>query len=92
MITIELQGGLGNQLFQIATLISYSLDTKNVYVLNKKTMLYGPIRNYELYWDSIFQHIRPYCKENLNETVFKNIFKEQGFTYDSIPYLSLIHI
>ena len=33
MITIELQGGLGNQLFQIFALISYALENRCQFLL-----------------------------------------------------------
>ena len=39
MITIELQGGLGNQLFQIFTTIAYALENRSQFLLpyEKKT-------------------------------------------------------
>jgi len=33
MITIEMMGGLGNQLFQIACVLSYSLKYKKPFIL-----------------------------------------------------------
>ena len=33
MITIELQGGLGNQLFQIFTTIAYALENRSQFLL-----------------------------------------------------------
>ena len=58
MITTELMGGLGNQLFKVYNLISYCLDNNNIFVLEKHPILYGPIRNYNVYWDNIFKNIK----------------------------------
>tara|TARA_B110000208_G_scaffold189178_1_gene250209 strand:- start:6459 stop:7286 length:828 start_codon:yes stop_codon:yes gene_type:complete len=84
MITTELMGGLGNQLFQVYNLISYCLDNNNIFVLEKHTMLYGPIRNCNVYWNNIFKNISSNCKE----TLFKfPIYKEPSFSYNKIPYI-----
>lgn len=85
MLTITLQGGLGNQMFQVVTLMSHSIDTNNVYALKKDALLYGPIRNYDVYWDTMFRNIRPYCKEGLNMSVFSHAYREPGFAYSPLP-------
>ena len=83
MITAQLNGGLGNQLFQVFNLISYCLDNNNNYVLEKYPILYGPIRNYNVYWNNIFKNIENNCKE----IAFNfPIWSEKGFTYNKIPY------
>lgn len=86
MITTELMGGLGNQLFQVCNLISYCLDNNNIFVLEKHPILYGPIRNYNVYWNNIFKNISSNCKQ----TVFKfPIYKEPEFSYNKIPFIPL---
>lgn len=85
MITTELMGGLGNQLFQVYNLISYCLDSNNTFVLEKHPILYGPIRNYNVYWDNIFKNISSNCKKSL----FKfPIYREPSFSYNKIPLIS----
>ena len=39
MLTTELMGGLGNQLFQICCLLSTSFDNKQKFVIEKKKIL-----------------------------------------------------
>ena len=86
MITTEVMGGLGNQLFQIFNLISYCLDHNNIFVLEKHESLRGPIRNYNVYWDSIFQNIDKHCKK----TKFNfPVIREKGFTFARIPEIPL---
>lgn len=86
MITTEVMGGLGNQLFQIFNLISYCLDHSNIFVLEKHESLRGPIRKYNVYWDSIFRNIDKHCKKSkLNFPVIR----ENGFTFTKIPEIPL---
>ena len=41
MITCALMGGLGNQLFQIFTTISYAIQTENNYKFTNAVILFG---------------------------------------------------
>ena len=65
MITCNLMGGLGNQLFQIFTTISLSLNSSNqFFFLNTKLLDNGKRHTY---WDTIFFKLIPflnpyYCK------------------------------
>lgn len=86
MITTEVMGGLGNQLFQIFNLISYCLDHSNIFVLEKHESLRGPIRNYNVYWNSIFKNIDKHCKK----TKFNfPVIRERGFMFTKIPEIPL---
>jgi len=51
--TINYCGGLGNQLFQIFTLISYSIDTKKIPVLTFSDKS-PSVTSRTTYWDSVF--------------------------------------
>lgn len=87
MITTELMGGLGNQLFQMFNLISYCKDHNNIFVIEKHKILYGPIRNYNVYWDNIFKNIeKSHCKENKFNFP---ILKEPSFKYTKIQTIPL---
>ena len=66
-------------------MISYSIDTHNVFVLKKDAFLHGPICNRNVYWDSMFLNIRPYCKEKLNALVFSHVYREPCFSYTPLP-------
>ena len=48
--TIEIMGGLGNQLFQIFTLISYSIKNKKPFFIENKPITCGERKKY--YWDT----------------------------------------
>ena len=79
-ISIELQGGLGNQLFQIFTSIQYAKD-------HDKTVLF-PYLKYipgktprSTYWITLFRELKT-TKADLNYKVYK----EPTFEYQPIPY------
>ena len=56
MITCALMGGLGNQLFQIFTTISYAILTENNYKFTNTVILIGGIRH--TYWDSLLSELK----------------------------------
>jgi hypothetical protein len=56
MITCALVGGLGNQLFQIFTTISYAILTENNYKFTNNVILLGGIRH--TYWDSFLAELK----------------------------------
>lgn len=88
MITTQLMGGLGNQLFQIYNLISYCIDNDCQFILEKHEMLRGPIRNYNVYWDNIFKNIESnlvLCKKYI---IRFPIYKEPTFAYTKIPKIA----
>jgi len=85
MITCDLKGGLGNQLFQIFTVIGYSLKHKIKFILpdNLKS-------NYRsTYWDSFLLNLKFFTKE-YSSINFLNCIKynEQDFQYNEIPYIN----
>jgi len=85
MITCDLKGGLGNQLFQIFTVIAYSLKNKIKFILPDS--LKSNYRN--TYWDSLLLNLKFFTKEyssiNLSNCIKYN---EQGFHYNEIPYIN----
>lgn len=85
MLTITLLGGAGNQMFQVATLISHAIENHNVFVLERKPIQRGPIRGYNTYWDSLFRSIAAHCKANIKESMFTHSYRERGFPYHPIP-------
>lgn len=85
MISCYLMGGLGNQLFQIFTVIAYSIEYKKpFYFLNTKTL--GGGSNTTLrhtYWDNFLTNLSIFLKENINPQAV--ILREDGFTYKRLP-------
>jgi len=56
MITCGLMGGLGNQLFQIFTTISYAIQSENNYKFTNTVVLFGGTRH--TYWDSFLSELK----------------------------------
>lgn len=76
-ITIAVLGGLGNQLFQIATALEYARK------YNRKLFLFpipGNLRPF--YWDSILQ---AYQSHLVNDDGYDAAFREPSFRYTEIP-------
>ena len=87
MIYLELMGGLGNQLFQIFALISYSLKY-NVEFRIKKTKqdMISPLDNKSPrppYFSNFLKSLEKYTVDSINATVYS----EKDFTFTEIPYM-----
>jgi hypothetical protein len=87
---IHLQGGLGNQLFQIFTTIAYGFtNTIKVVFPLTKTLPDGIER--PTYWDSFLKSLIPFTCEHLkykmtNEQLYKfQLFRENGYNFREIP-------
>jgi hypothetical protein len=81
MITIELMGGLGNQLFQVFTLIGYSLQSKLPFYFQDKHLSIGWRK--KMYWDTLLSSFRP----SLINTQTNLVWRESNFHYTQIPFL-----
>ena len=87
MISSKLCGGLGNQLFQIFTTISYAIE-------NSKPFFF--LNNYQLgngsngstirytYWDTFLSSLKPFLK-NMNQIHGLTFLNEKTFTYNELP-------
>lgn len=63
MISVDLMGGLCNQIFQIFATIAYSIETGNPFVFPYTTHLYAGITR-PTYWDSFLKSLRQFTVEN----------------------------
>ena len=101
MITCNLMGGLGNQLFQIFTTISLSIKTTNHFVFSNAIVLDGGYRH--TYWDTLLFKLKPFLRtihiiKETNSVFIKDsgfdrmftIFKENGLQYNNIPQYKLM--
>jgi len=92
MITCNLMGGLGNQLFQIFATIAYGIKSKNQFKFSNVTQLGGgstTIRN--TFWATFLSKLHPFL---ISDTEFpKNItiIKENGFPFNNFPIVSFIN-
>jgi hypothetical protein len=82
MITCNLVGGLGNQLFQIFTTISYAIRIKEKFVfLKAETTGGGSTKIRNTYWENLLYRLKPFLIVN-----FENykLIKEKEFTFNDI--------
>jgi hypothetical protein len=97
MLTCNLQGGLGNQLFQIFTTISLSMKTGtsfffiNRYQLtNDKDALNGATIRYT-YWDTFLASLIPFIRDESKLPKLDMYSKEQSFNYDQTILMNLLN-
>ena len=76
MITCNLMGGLGNQLFQIFTTISYAIRTQQMFHFYNSEFTIGSIKR-ETYWESLFSRLKPFLHKEFPPL---EIIKEKEFS------------
>jgi hypothetical protein len=90
-ITIKIQGGLGNQLFQLATAYAYSQKHNRELVIEELQTSPSIFNPRPTYWKTFLQKFQRYL---LSSSVFKNkcidyqIYKEASTKYQTIPNYS----
>jgi hypothetical protein len=83
MITCNLMGGLGNQIFQIFTTIAYAIKSKNKFVfLNLDRLGGGSTTIRPTYWNTFFSNLKLFLIETLPQSI--HIITENGFTYNEL--------
>lgn len=82
IVTVKLIGGLGNQLFQIATVLAYSWKYSLIPILKKTKDSIGRVRPRPTYWDTVFQKI--HASKDLPHRLI--VFDERGFNFHKIPH------
>jgi len=97
MLTCNLQGGLGNQLFQIFATIAYSLKTNQSFffinqhqLTNERDAKNGATVRYS-YWDIFLSGLKPFIKDQERLPKLDLYFKEQSFQYDPSILLNLLN-
>jgi hypothetical protein len=81
MITLNLQGGLGNQLFQLFAALAYSMEHKEKFALCS-TKIDLDVR--PTYWDTILKRLADSVDPKLNTETFTKLI-EQAFHYTPLP-------
>ena len=82
MITCNLNGGLGNQLFQIFATIAYSLLYKIPFGFLYKESLGGRFHNRPTYWHSFLSSLANFNYESIPPML---PLREQNFMYNELP-------
>jgi len=85
MITCQIMGGLGNQLFQIFTTIAYALEQRQKFGFIYSSTSYG-ITHRETYWDNLLQSLKKYTFHDCSPKE-QRVIRETGFLYESLPVL-----
>jgi len=92
MITAFINGGLGNQLFQIFCVISYAYENNIFFGFLNQYHLISCNKNRFSYWDTFLTELKEYLYDNqtyiiINKKSQFNIFIENGFEYNKIPLI-----
>jgi hypothetical protein len=93
MITTNIMGGLGNQIFQIFNAISYAIDNCTSFVFPDTETLYAG-ENTTLrhaYWDTIFHTLKPYLQ---NENDIKHdikIYENYDSSFIELPSIDYLN-
>ena len=81
-------GGLGNQIFQIFTTISYSIKSNNPFkFFNIEVLGGGHSTTRYTYWKTFFNQLKPFLIDQKPLTV---VVREKDFTYNNIDTNQLI--
>ena len=90
MITCNLMGGLGNQLFQIFTTISYAIKSKNKFeFLNLDKLGSGSTTIRSTYWNNFLSNLKPFLIEELPQPI--HVINEKEFPYNELPVSEMIN-
>ena len=89
--TVEIMGGLGNQLFQIFALLAYALKYKTPFYFSAEPIHHGQRKR--TYWETpLLQSLRPFVKKSNQTPPPAQILTEQGFHYQALPYYEQAHV
>ena len=89
MITCNLMGGLGNQIFQIFATISYSIKSRNQFkFINVQTLGGGSTTIRYTFWDTFFSNLRPFL---VSELPLVQVIKEKGFEYKPLSINQMVN-
>jgi hypothetical protein len=89
MITCNLMGGLGNQLFQIFATISYAIKSNNrFYFLHIDQLGSGDTTIRYTFWKSFLYRLKPFLTNSFPKL---HIIKENGFPYNELPVNQMVN-
>jgi len=85
MITCNLMGGLGNQIFQIFATISYAVKSTNKFhfLYSDKLIGGGSTTIRYTFWDSFFNNLKPFLIYEIPLNI--EVVREKRFSYDELP-------
>jgi len=84
MISADIIGGLGNQLFIIMTLLAYSKKYNNPFIIERKP--YSPSCTFRnVYWNNLLKSLDRFL---INKPVDFPIYQEKSYEYNELPIIS----
>ena len=87
MITCNLMGGLGNQIFQIFTTLACAIKSENVYLFSDaETLGSGTTTIRYTYWNTFFARLKHVTTNDFPEL---KVIREKGFEYNKIDLTEL---
>lgn len=90
MITCNLMGGLGNQIFQIFCTLSYAIESKNNFkFLALKKLGTGSTTQRFTFWETFFLNLKPFLINELPPML--NYISENDFTFNELPINKMIN-
>ena len=89
MITCNLMGGLGNQLFQIFATISYAIKSRNDFkFLNAEQLGGGSTTLRYTFWNTLLYRLKPFLIDDIPLNI--HVIRERGFTYNELPVYEMV--
>lgn len=89
MITCNLMGGLGNQLFQIFATISYAIKSTNRFNFMASEKLGGGSTTIRYtFWNTFFLNLKPFLLTDFPQV---KVIRERDFTYNELPVDEMIN-
>ena len=89
MLTCNLMGGLGNQIFQIFATIAYAIKSRNKFqFLSQETLGGGGGCTLRYtFWNTFFSTLKPFL---ITELPPITVIRENGFTFQELPVHSMV--
>ena len=89
MITCNLMGGLGNQIFQIFATISYAIKSRNKFNFLNRTVLGGGSTTIRYtFWETFFSTMKPFL---ISELPPVHVIRENGFPYKELSIGEMVN-
>ena len=82
MISVHIMGGLGNQLFQIFSALSYAITNEMSIIFPYTDSAFGKLTERRVYWGSFLSSIEILAKKIIPKMEY---LREKGFEYNPIP-------
>jgi hypothetical protein len=89
MITCNLKGGLGNQLFEILATMSYAIDNDHLFYFKNTYALNSSVTKRHTYWHTLLIFLKKHTTDNIFAHNMK-IVREKSFNYEELPLTTIL--